>query len=194
MSQTNQLEPIPNIKIHEKPTREKIWLVSWRLFTAPTAPVNHDQWIHGALQGLVRLSNCNDMHYKWSADLPESVYTTQTGVLPPNLVKPRSREIGFQNYCIVLQLDKRLNSAVAEMPVKFQNDHLWPISNRDLAALCQYIKHMHGHGVSDCLHSLASGRYGSNFTVQFARFIIAVVAWILGVKLILYECLGTHLW
>ena len=43
-------------------------------------------------------------------------------VLPPNLMKSRSREIGRYNDRFALKLDGHLGSTAAEMPVKFQSD------------------------------------------------------------------------
>ena len=63
----------------------------------------------------------------WVAILPctdqqqEGEWTT-TDVLPPNLVKSRSREIGCYDERIFLQFDRQLGSAAAEVPVKFQID------------------------------------------------------------------------
>ena len=52
--------------------------------------------------------------------------------LTPNLVKSRSREIGFYNDRNVMQFDRQLGSAAAEVPVKFQSD--WKSLNPNLAA------------------------------------------------------------
>ena len=50
------------------------------------------------------------------------LFTKRQDVLPPNLVKFRSRETGCYNDRITLQFDRRLGSAVTDVPVKLQND------------------------------------------------------------------------
>ena len=47
------------------------------------------------------------------------IFTKRLDVLPPNLVKSRSREIGCCNDRITLNFDRHLGSAAAEVPVKF---------------------------------------------------------------------------
>ena len=55
----------------------------------------------------------------------------RSDVLPPNLVKPWSHEIGFYNDRIDLKFDRHLGSAAAEVPVKFEID--WKSLNSNLA-------------------------------------------------------------
>ena len=50
------------------------------------------------------------------------VFTKRTDVLPQDLVKTRSREIGCYNDHIALKFDRHLGSAAAEVPVEFQSD------------------------------------------------------------------------
>ena len=47
---------------------------------------------------------------------------TKTGVLPQDLVKSRSREIGCYNDRIAVKFDSHLGSAAVEIPVEFQSD------------------------------------------------------------------------
>ena len=60
--------------------------------------------------------------------VPVATYTTglqftkRMGVLPQDLVKSRSREIGRYNDRIALEFDRHLGSAAAEVPVTFQSD------------------------------------------------------------------------
>ena len=63
----------------------------------------------------------------------EPQFTNQTDVLPPNLVKSRSSEIGCCHHRIALKFDRHLGWAAAEVPVKCQSD--WKIfeTSRDLA-------------------------------------------------------------
>ena len=63
---------------------------------------------------------------------PRPVFTKQTGVLPQNLVKARSREIGSYKDRIALKFDRHLGAAAAEVPVKFQSD--WKSRNPNLVA------------------------------------------------------------
>ena len=58
--------------------------------------------------------------------------TSLWDVSPPNLVGSRSREIGCYNDRIVLEFDRHLDSAAAEVPVKFQSD--WNSLKTNLAA------------------------------------------------------------
>ena len=60
-----------------------------------------------------------------------SLFNKRYAVLPPNIVKSRSREIGFYNDCIALKIDRYRESAVAEVPVTL-ND--WKCFNPNLAA------------------------------------------------------------
>ena len=60
------------------------------------------------------------------------LFTKQTDILPQDLVKPRSREIGCYNDGICLKFDRHLGRAAAEVPVKFQSD--WKSLNPNLAA------------------------------------------------------------
>ena len=53
-------------------------------------------------------------------------------LLPPNLVKSRSHEIGCYNDCFALKFDRHLGSTTAKVPVKFQSD--WKRLNPNLAA------------------------------------------------------------
>ena len=52
--------------------------------------------------------------------------------LPPNLVKSRGHEIGFDNDRIALKFVSHLGGATADVPAKFQSD--WKSSNPNLAA------------------------------------------------------------
>ena len=56
----------------------------------------------------------------------------RTDVLPQDLVKSRSHEIGCCNYRIAIKFYRHLGSAAAEVPVKFQSD--WKSVNPNLAA------------------------------------------------------------
>ena len=56
----------------------------------------------------------------WSSSGP--LFTKRLGVLPPNLVKSRSREIGCYNDRIALKFDRHLGSTAADLPVNFQSD------------------------------------------------------------------------
>ena len=64
--------------------------------------------------------------------LPGPLFTKRYDVLPPNLVKSRSREIGCCNGRIALKFDKYLGSVAADVPVKFQSN--WKSLNPNLAA------------------------------------------------------------
>ena len=46
----------------------------------------------------------------------------ETSYRPPNLLRSRNREIECYNDRIPLEFDRHLDSAAAEMPVKFQSD------------------------------------------------------------------------
>ena len=63
---------------------------------------------------------------------PHRWVVTGTAVLPPNLVKSRTREIGCYNDRIALKFDRHLGSGAAEVPVKFQI--VWKSLNPNLAA------------------------------------------------------------
>ena len=52
----------------------------------------------------------------------ESLFTKRTDVLPQDLVKSRSREIGCYNDCIALKFDRNIDSIAAQVSVKFQRD------------------------------------------------------------------------
>ena len=52
-------------------------------------------------------------------DSPGPLFTKRYDVLPPNLVKSRSREIECYNDLIALQFDRHLGSDAAEVAVKF---------------------------------------------------------------------------
>ena len=52
----------------------------------------------------------------------EPLFTKRTDGLQQDLVKFRSREIRCYNDRIALKLDRHLNSAAAEVPVKIQSD------------------------------------------------------------------------
>ena len=60
-------------------------------------------------------------HSDQDAD-PGPLFTKRYDVLPPNLVKSRSREIGCYNDRFALKVNRHLGSGAAEVPVKFQND------------------------------------------------------------------------
>ena len=64
---------------------------------------------------------------------PGPLFTKQTDILPLDLVKSRSREIGCYNGYIALKFDRHLGSTVAEVRVKFQSD--WKSLNQNIAAL-----------------------------------------------------------
>ena len=51
-----------------------------------------------------------------------SLFTKRYDVLPPNLGKSRSQEIGCYNDRIALKFDRHLGSSAVEMSVKFQSD------------------------------------------------------------------------
>ena len=68
----------------------------------------------------------------WSDDTSGTLFSKQWNVLPPNLVKSRSGEIGCGNDCIALKFDRQLDSAAVEAHVKFQSD--WKTPNSKLAA------------------------------------------------------------
>ena len=57
---------------------------------------------------------------------------TWCDVLPPNLVKSRSCEIGCYNDRIALKLDRHLGGITAEVPVKCQSD--WRNLHPNIAA------------------------------------------------------------
>ena len=63
---------------------------------------------------------CSNRHGKccFSSTCPAPLFTKRTYVLPPNLVKYRSRGIACYDYCITLKSDKHLSSDAAEVPVK----------------------------------------------------------------------------
>ena len=50
------------------------------------------------------------------------LFTKRTDVLPPNLVKCRSREIGCYNNRTALKFNRHLGNAPVEVPVQFQSD------------------------------------------------------------------------
>ena len=62
---------------------------------------------------------------------PGALFTMGQDVLPPNLVKSRSREIGCNNDRIVLKFDRDLGSVAAMVLVKVQSD--WKSLNPNLA-------------------------------------------------------------
>ena len=53
---------------------------------------------------------------------PGTLFTKKYVLLPPNLVKSRSREIGCSIDSIALKFDRHLGSAAAEVLVKFPSD------------------------------------------------------------------------
>ena len=53
---------------------------------------------------------------------PEPLFTKRWDVLPPNLVKTRSREVGCYNDRVALKSDRHLGVNAIEMPVKFLSD------------------------------------------------------------------------
>ena len=63
---------------------------------------------------------------------PGPLFTKRQDVLPPNLVKSRSHEIGCFNGRIALKFVRHLGSSAAEVPAKFQSD--WKSLNPNLAA------------------------------------------------------------
>ena len=67
----------------------------------------------------LRPSKRNPKSY-WQRWYIGPLYTLWTGVLPQDLVKPRSREIGCYSKCITLKCERHLGSAVAELPIKYQ--------------------------------------------------------------------------
>ena len=60
-----------------------------------------------------------------------TLFNKQTDVLPQDLVKSRSREVGYCNDRIALKFD----SSAAEMPVKFQSDWISPNQNHAASRL-----------------------------------------------------------
>ena len=58
------------------------------------------------------------------------LFTKRTGVLQQDLVKSRSRKIGYIDARIALYFDWHLGSAAADMPVKLQSDWKSINSNR----------------------------------------------------------------
>ena len=74
----------------------------------------------------------NGMFSPMPVNNPGPLFTKRTDVLPPNIVKSRSREIDCYHDRIVLKFDRHLGSAAADMPVKFQSD--WNSLNPNLAA------------------------------------------------------------
>ena len=64
------------------------------------------------------------------------IFTKWRDVLPQDLVKSRSREIGCCNNPVALKFDRHLGSDAAESPVKFQSD--WKSLNPNLAASRRY--------------------------------------------------------
>ena len=60
------------------------------------------------------------------------LFTKRTDVLPQDLVKSRTREIGYYNDRIAFKFDRHIERAVVEEPVKFQSD--WKSLNPNLAA------------------------------------------------------------
>ena len=65
--------------------------------------------------------------YQWSEDICGCIiigplFIKRMDVLPQDLVKSRSCEIGCYNDPIVLKIDMHLGSAAAEVDVTFQND------------------------------------------------------------------------
>ena len=50
------------------------------------------------------------------------LFTKRQDVLPPNLVKSRSRDIGYHDDRIALKFDRHLGSVAVEVPIKLQSD------------------------------------------------------------------------
>ena len=61
------------------------------------------------------------------------LFTKRTDVLPSDLVKSRSREIGCYDDRVALKFGRHLDSSAADVPVKFQN--VWKSLNPNLAPL-----------------------------------------------------------
>ena len=103
--------------------------------------------------------------------------------LPSNLVKSRSREIGNLNYRIDLKFNRPLGSAVAGMPVKFQNDRT--ILNTNLAAsrLCEILQY---DVLSDIKNRTQEAIAGLNMLVTDPVYILVqslqFIIWRLGVR------------
>ena len=77
------------------------------------------------------LAGDNGMFAPVPVNNPGPLFTKRMDVLPPNIVKSRSREIDCYDDHIVLKFDRHIGSAAADMPVKFQSD--WNSLNPNLA-------------------------------------------------------------
>ena len=64
---------------------------------------------------------------------PRPLFTKQLDILPQDLLKSRSHEIGCYNDRIAPKFDRHLGSAAAGVTVKFQND--WKSLNPNLMAM-----------------------------------------------------------
>ena len=75
---------------------------------------------------------CIDTAYiiaEWAGCKSGPLFTKRKDILPQDLVKSWSHEIGVYTFSITLKFDRHLSSAAAEMPVKFQNDTIIITSN-----------------------------------------------------------------
>ena len=72
------------------------------------------------------------MNLVYHGDLPRSLFTKRTDVLPQDLRIIRGREIACYNDSIPLKFDRHLDSTAADVPVKFQSE--WKSLNQNLAA------------------------------------------------------------
>ena len=70
---------------------------------------------------------------QWTRATPGPLFTKRTDVLPQDVMKSRSREIGCYNDRVTLIFDRHPDSAAAKGPDKFRGE--WKSWNPNLAAL-----------------------------------------------------------
>ena len=118
-----------------------VFFVSKRLFSFRCT---HMQYIHQQLwndewhkyvkngAGAATIYRC--VHYPaqipTACCTPGPLFTKRYDVLPQDLVKSWSREIGSQTFSIALKLDGNLDSSSADIPVKFQSETMINIPSR----------------------------------------------------------------
>ena len=96
------------------------------------------------------------------------LFTKQTDVLPPDLIKSRSREIRVKTFSIALKIDRHLGSSASEMLVKFYNDTI--IIKSNLAA--SRLREINGVKTSSCLVNRGPASYDGYFVPDIEAGVI----------------------
>ena len=97
--------------------------VAWKFYACETQRINYGDGIDVETKWFIWTSD--QLLWMWCRPVGSSeclITGFVQNVLPPNLVKPRSREIVCYDNHIALKFDRHLGRAAAEVPVKFQSD------------------------------------------------------------------------